>query len=319
MYINPYFFPNDEFMDQLINYNNANNSLFIATNQANNSCFSLLGVQIGYHVGKEYKLKLDYLYDGPKEYVIKDREIGFHYFTKTPKKAKILGTIQVGDTTYPNFIALSRSDDQSTIFLHCNPELYSNYHLLQKEDALYSLNSLSYLEQTSQIIWDGYGTRRRYTTPPSDGDTEGLLRYIRKNSSLFAAFIILLSCMVFFVLFNYKRMTRSLPVHVPQENNSIAFMQMVANLFVSEENHIHLAKYRVNYLLDRIKEKYHLDISNIDDDFQNSLAIKTSMNPPDLDRLMNLVRKIKKTNYLNKANFINFNKTLESYITRLDI
>jgi hypothetical protein len=142
MYVNPEFYPDEEFMDQLLEYNNSRNTLFIATNEQNNSCFSILGVETGYHLSNEYSLTLNFLYDGTKNYTLKDREKGFHYFATVPSKAKIRGTIQVGDTTYPNFIALSK-DDQSQIFLHCNPELYSNYHLLNKEDALYSLKSVS--------------------------------------------------------------------------------------------------------------------------------------------------------------------------------
>ncbi|PCJ66733.1 MAG: hypothetical protein COA58_04540 [Bacteroidetes bacterium] len=317
IYINPHFYPDDDLMDDLMAYTESNNSLFIATNDNYNSCLSYLDVQTTYAIGKKYELTLDYLYGGSQSYTITDRENRFNYFSSIPPYAQVLGTIEVGDSTHPNFIALSRPNGQSQIFLHANPELFSNYHLLNKEDALYSLNTFSYLNQTSQIIWDGYGTERRYRSEPSEGDISGLLRYIRKNKSLLAAFLLLTSCMVFFVLFNYKRVTRRIPVHIPLENNTIAFMQMVANLFVSEENHIHLAKYRVNYLLDKLKEKYYLDISEIDDSFKKNLAIKTSLDPSELDRFILTINKIKNTNYLNKQNFIKFNKTVESYRSKL--
>ena len=72
MYVNPEFYPDEEFMDRLLNYNNSNNSLFIATNEQNNSCFSILGIKTDYHYSKTYDLTLNYLDEGVKTYTIKD-------------------------------------------------------------------------------------------------------------------------------------------------------------------------------------------------------------------------------------------------------
>jgi hypothetical protein len=110
-----------------------------------------------------------------------------------------------------------------------------------------------------------------------------------------------------------------MPVHSAQQNNSIAFMQMVANLFVGQENHIDLARYRINFFLDRLKDKYYIDIGTLDETFKNSLAIKSGLKAEELNRLILELRKVKNTNYLNKANFVKFSKTIEHFTKKLSI
>lgn len=319
MYINTRFWPDSAFYEDLLNFNSEGNSLFIAT-EGENACFDKHGISQAHQNIEQYKLSLHYLYGGKQSYTIDNRpNNAVSYFTKYPSYAKILGTVQIGDSTYPNFISLNRQDGTSKIFLHANPELFSNYHLLHKKDGLYSLRTLAHIKQASTFLWDGYGTKRRYTTPPSDGDATGLLRYIKANKSLSFGFGLLLLALILFFVFNYKRVTRSMLLHLPKKNNSVAFMKLIAGLFKHQENHIDLAKYRANYMLDRIKDKYFVEIGQMDDDFTQKLAQKSTLTESDLAPLTRQLKKIRNTNYLNEEDFIRFCKIVEPYIDKLSL
>jgi hypothetical protein len=318
-YINTNCYINDTLFEDILHYTKSNNSVFIATDEGENDCYNKLGISMNYAYDQKYfKLTLKHLHYGDKEFTLKNRPTEIAYFSKIPTNAQVLGTIEIADSIYPNFIALNRLQG-SKILLHANPELFSNYHLLHENDAQYSLNTLSHLMHTNEIIWDGFGTRRRYFTPPSEGDSADLLRYITKHKSLLLALLCISLMIGLFLLFNYKRVVRAMPVHSAQQNNSIAFMQMVANLFVGQENHIDLARYRIHFFLDRIKDKYYIDIGTLDETFKNSLAIKSGLKAEELNRLILELRKVKNTNYLNKANFVKFSKTIEHFTKKLSI
>ncbi|MGB1038091.1 MAG: DUF4350 domain-containing protein [Bacteroidia bacterium] len=320
LYINPIFYPDDILFERLLEYNEDENSVFISTYDSPNSAFDYFGIETSGIEDSLYRLTLTHLNEPDRTFTIENkRNSDIVYFTKIPDYARILGTIEIDDTSYPNFFSLSREDGQSQLFFHANPELFSNYHLLKDEDGIYALNTFSHLQHTEFFLWDGFGTERRYSMPPSEGDSAGLLRYILANKSLFFALILLMAALILFVVFNYKRVTRSMAVHLPPENNSIEFMTLVANLFVSEENHVDLARYRVNYVLDRIKEKYYLDIAEVDDSFRERLAAKANLNPDDLKTALYHINKVKNTNYLNKESFLKFNKIIEPFISKLSL
>jgi len=169
------------------------------------------------------------------------------------------------------------------------------------------------------FLWDGFGTKRRYRTPRSDGDSKSMLRYIMSNPALKLGFFSLVIAILMFFAFNYKRVVRSMPIFTTPQNSSIGFMKMVSNLFMQEENHIHLAKYRVNYFLDKIKEQHFISISNIDEEFSKNLSSKTQLTEDELRPLILQLKKVRNANYLNERDFFRFSKIIESYIKKLNI
>jgi len=129
-------------------------------------------------------------------------------------------------------------------------------------------------------------TERRYTTPPQDGSVWDTLSYILKHKSLAAALFTFIAAILLLFGVNYKRISRNIPIYSRPQNNSLAFMKMVSNLFMHEENHIDLARYRVNYLLDRIRQRYNVSTAEITHDFKVKLAQKANINPKELDVLI---------------------------------
>ena len=96
-------------------------------------------------------------------------------------------------------------------------------------------------------------------------------------------------------------------------------MKLVANLFVNEENQIAIAKYRANFVLDRIKEKYFLEASNLDEHFRKALAVKTQVEEQKLVTFVAQLNKIRYSNTLDKAGFIRFSEAIENGISLIKL
>lgn len=322
-YINTFFWPTEDDFKKILTFKENSNSVFIATESDSSRVYSYWGIERQDSLLDQYHLRLKHLSGGDRTYYLDNKttsgqpENNISYFTKVPSYAKVLGTIQIGSVEYPNFISIEYGSTQGAVYVHANPELYTNYHLLHKEDALYSFATFSYLENMDYVLWDGFGTERRYNTPPSDGDSTGLLRYVLSSKSLSMAFALLLLTFAAFFIFNYKRITRAMPLHLPKKNNSLHFTKLVAHLFMKEENHITLAQYRTHYFLDLLKEKYFIDIKEVDDTFLKKLAAKTGLSENELKPLILQLKKAKQSNYMNETDYIRFCRIVEPYITQL--
>ena len=322
MYINPQYYPDSSQTSALLNFTQSDNGLFIATtDEYFNPLFTKFKISLESinNVKQPIKLNLIHLTDGDYTHNIKLRDSTITYFHQIPDYATVLGTVEVGDSSYPNYIGITVGGENNVLYLHSNPELFSNYHMLKGDDGRYALNCLSNLYHTGYFLWDGFGTKRRYSTPPSSGDSSDLLRYIWSNPALKYALLTLMAAFLLFFLLNYKRVVRSIPVFQTRKNSSIGFMKMVATLFMQEENHIHLARYRVNYFLDKIKEQHFIDFSQLDEEFTRNLAVKTQLTELELRPLITQLTKVKNANYLNEKDFFRFSKIIESFIQKLNI
>jgi len=99
----------------------------------------------------------------------------------------------------------------------------------------------------------------------------------------------------------------------------LAFATLVGNLFMEQENHIDLARYRSIYLLDTIKRKFNLDTSELDELFIQKLAEKSQVSINELSPLIRHVQRIKTRGYIDKTDFISFTKTIDTLHKKLNI
>jgi hypothetical protein len=318
-YINELSYLDSSTLYALLDFTGYSNSIFIATSDEECKVFDLFNITLKQAKTSDYKLTLTALTDGDKAHSIKSRNKNITYFETLPAEARVLGYISVGDSTYPNYISLNVQHGKGNVYLHANPELFSNYHLLHDNDGLYGFNCFSHLVHTDNFIWDGFSTRSRYTADSSSGTMAALLRYIRNNNALYLSFLTIVTGLILLLLFNYKRVTRTMPIHVTQKNNSIAFMKMVANLFENEENHIDLGRYRLTYILDKIRHKFYLDTAVLDDAFKQKLTEKTGLSGQEVSHFVLQLNKIKQSNFLTKEGFITINKNIEPIIKKLSL
>lgn len=239
------------------------------------------------------------------------------YFSNVPDRAVVLGNVVIENDTFPNFISLSIGDGY--LLLHSDPELFTNYMMLHKAQGLYALNTLEYIGDQAYLIWDGENVYNRFTRVESSGSSSDTLRFIKSSSSLYSAFLILIFGTLVFLAFNYKRVLSVSGIYKKKKNASQAFVTMISQLYMSEDNHADIAKHRVNFILDQIRTKYYLDIAVIDDKFRDRLAEKTKQDASTLNGFVYTLNKIKKSKYLNKKDFINLSRSLELYVQKINL
>ncbi len=153
-----------------------------------------------------------------------------------------------------NFILFFKG--RGRIYLHCEPRLFSNYFLLTKNNYLYMKQVLQLMSANpGNIYWDNYFNRHNYRESDSRGSA---LSILFKHPELTAAFWIILTMLLFYILFNGKRKQRLVPVIKPVENTSIEFSNAIAGLYLAEKNNKTIAEKMITYFNDFVRNKYFL-------------------------------------------------------------
>jgi hypothetical protein len=225
------------------------------------------------------------------------------YFDKfDTAKATVLG---MNSKQKVNFIM--QPFGEGRIFINTVPGMYSNFSLLNHQNAGYVSASLSYLpEYPEGFYWDEYFKQGRVgeQTP---------LRMILKHPMLKSALYTALAAIILFMLFQSKRRQRIIPVIPPVTNTSVDFVETVSQVYYNQRNHRNIALKQITYLFEHIRSTYYLDTSLPDDAFATKLAHKTGMPEDEALRMMALIRTVRSEEQISDQHLISLNTYIQDF------
>jgi hypothetical protein len=229
------------------------------------------------------------------------------YWIKTPWTSSYFSSI---DTIHAKCIASLENDKLNFIripygngefFIHNQPYAFTNYNVLFKKNAEYLFKSFSYLKN-DKIVWDeNYKPGR---------ENAGPLSYILEQQSLKAAWYLILTLGLIFMIFGAKRTQRIIPVVEPPQNSSLEFAKTLANLYQSNRNHKDMAKKKYNYWLDFLRENYFIQIENPDELNAAKISEKTGF---DVDKIIKVKKYIDNSVNIGPDLLMKFNSLIEEF------
>jgi hypothetical protein len=303
-------FGNDEFY-RLMKFVKKGNDVFIATHGIN---IDTLGFKTERLIGKDLDEKVFFKF---KNKVFKNKEFSFDrdFNNQIFTKIDTLNTTVLGITGYVNnqnkrsveginFVKFNYG--KGNFYFYTFPEVFTNYALLKSANAQQAANVLSYIRDDIPIIWDGYYKtgKTRITSP---------IHYLLSSKSLKYAYYTLLLGVLFFILFKGKRTQRSIPIIRPLKNQTLAFTQTIANMYFEKEDHKNIAKLKINYFLDYIRNTFHLSTTNFNEDFYKKLASRSGNSIEFVEKLISECNILLKKNTTTKEELISLNKNIEKF------
>ncbi len=163
------------------------------------------------------------------------------------------------------------------IFFHCEPRAFSNYFLLTGNNSLYMQELMQMLPAHPQnIYWDNIHNTRNFR---SDGDEGSVstLDMLMKYPALSRAFFISLGLLLLYIFFNSKRRQRIIPVIKPTENNSIAFTEAIAGLYLGKKDNKLISEKMITYFNEHVRSKYLMHINVQDPGYADMLSRKSGV------------------------------------------
>ena len=177
------------------------------------------------------------------------------------------------------------------IFFHCGPKAFSNYFLLTGNNSLYMQELMQILPATpATIYWDDLHNKQNYRSGGGDGSFS-TLDALMKYPALARAFFISLGLLLLYIFFNSKRRQRIIPVIKPTENNSIAFTEAIAGLYLGKKDNKLISEKMITYFNEHIRSKYLMHINVQDPGYADMLSRKSGVSSDITTPLADAIRK----------------------------
>ncbi len=178
-----------------------------------------------------------------------------------------------------NFIVVKWGEGR--IFIHSNPELFTNYYLRDPDLAPYAFSALSRLP-VQTTVWDEYY---------KDGKV-GLsspLAVIFSTESLRYAWQLAFFTLILFMIFKSKRVQRIIPILKAPENSSLNFAKTIGQLYVEQGTHKDIFDKKVQFFFDYIKTNLRLDPEQDSEAFKTDIAARSGIELLQINKIFDLI------------------------------
>lgn len=228
--------------------------------------------------------------------------------------ARVLG---VNEMNLPDYIVMFPG--KGRLYLHLAPRAFSNYFLLTNDNFAYFEYVTAYLRFKPQYIyWDEYykgfsSTRNKDNLRNRNDDEFSSLRVIEEYSSLWWAFCIAVAGMVLLAAFAIKRKQRVIEVIKPESNTTVAFAETIGRLYLQQKDNKNIAEKRITYFYERLRRKYFINTSVINEEFINSLSGKSGVSLSETNHLFEMIKKAREQEDITDEELIELNAGIEKF------
>ncbi|MDR2040400.1 MAG: hypothetical protein LBQ60_20990 [Bacteroidales bacterium] len=290
----------------LLNFISKGNSVFIATQYM--------------HSGSMLSDSLHFLINDTLAQALRDTSVTFTHpelntrpysFQKTSNilffepdslsKYTILGKNTIAK---PNFIRIDHG--KGNIYLHLLPLAFSNYYVLNDTTSDYAFKALSYLPPGKTVIWDEYLKQGR-------AGATSLLHVVMQRPQMRWAYYTSIFGILFFILIEGKRRQRIIPVVRPLRNTTLDFLNVVSRLYYQKQDHQSIARKKITFFLEQVRNLYHLPTHTLDEEFTHMLSLKSGYPQDKTQYLVWKIEQVGKQNSLTADELEKLNKTLEDF------
>ena len=193
-------------------------------------------------------------------------------------------------------------------YLHTQPIVFTNYHLLKDNHSEYAAKVLSYTD--GEVFW----LLKNQSGEIVSGSP---MRYILSQPALKAAWYIFLLGMIVFFIFNAKRKQRIVPIIKPLENTTVDFTKTIGNLYFQEGNHDNIIEKKIIYFLEKIRNDYLLDTTVLDENFEKKLQQKSGKKIEDIQKVVYLINQRRKSYHQSiESDLIALNTAIEKILAK---
>jgi hypothetical protein len=303
LYINEDFTIDDSSVDELFYYASRGNDVFISSTFFSKSLKDTLGFEIETSniFMDSFALNVSNKNLNPKDYYY-SKGVSTKYFSKIDTtNTVVLGHQNSTKENLTNFIKVPYKS--GNFYLHTQPIVFTNYYMLKDTNHEYVEQISSYLNQ-DKVYWFA----KSYNNSELN---QSIMRYILSQSSLKWAWYISLISILIFIVFNAKRKQRVIPIVEPLRNTTVDFTKTIGNLYYQEGNHKNIIDKKIIYFLEKIRNEYLIDTTELDATFINRFQHKSGHKKEDIATLVQLINHLRRKEVCNESDIVTLNLAIE--------
>jgi len=312
-FINNYLNLDKESVNDLLNYTQQGNTVFMISN----GFPYYLSDTLNFNTVNDYNVKVEIILELANKKISRtkynyNRAVENTYFNELDTTTTtILGynELDLSNKKQINFVKIKFGKGQ--FILNTQPYAFTNYHMLESNHAVYVSNCLSYLPD-NDIIWD---ERNKAETE----EIKSELRFILSKPALKYAWFLALLAMLLFMIFRAKRRQRIIPIIEQLPNTSIAFAKTIGNLYYQQGEPKDIINKKITFFLEHIRNLYLLDTQNLNNDFKKRLHNKTGISKDEIDRLINYIVALNNLSNPKENSLLTLNKLIDKFYTKTQL
>lgn len=194
--------------------------------------------------------------------------------------------------TYP-VLAFTRRIGRGQVTVASSALLFTNYGILDRDQATYLLRLLSGMKGVPLVRTTGYSKRAAEVS-------QSPFRYMLSKPPLRWALYLTFMGIVLLMLFTAKRRQRVIPVVVSPPNKSVEFVELIGTLFFRKRDHAALVKKRYSYLAEQLRREIRVDVDEVQQDGETFLRIAQKTGLP-YEEVAGLFREVRPVLYGSKT------------------
>jgi len=246
------FAPDEYDIEALLKFVYKGNDLFVSSSSYGERFLDRFKIKLTSSIidNSQFKSGKEVLYLENQEF---SSDSGYYFDKKMPlvsiSEYDLLNSLKLGTNREgkTNFISIRHG--LGKIYLHTQPLVFTNYHLLYG-NVEYASNVLSYLP-IRKTAWDNYYKPDRLINLSP-------MRYILSQPPLQLAYYLLLCTLLFYMVLESKRKQRIVPVIKVPENRSLQFVNTVGGLYFKQHDNADLARKKFIYFKEFLREHYYI-------------------------------------------------------------
>lgn len=307
LYINDFMDIDDISLDELLYYTEQGNDVFISSTYPSKYLRDTLHFETQNDYNFKGKALLSFANKRLKSNSITiERGLSNIYFSKIDTaNAVVLGYQKFDTINRVNFIKMQHGEGH--LYLHLQPVVFTNYHMLKDNHRNYASAALSFLPN-KPVFFDSKNKLREELG-------RSYLRFILKQPALRWAWYLALISLILFMFFNAKRKQRVVKVIKPLDNTTIAFAKTIGNLYYETKDHNNLIEKKITYFLEYIRRIYYIDTQLLDEKFAKNLSLKSGKDLTKVQELVRLINYLKAKRQCSENDLIKLNQLIEDFHT----
>jgi hypothetical protein len=139
------------------------------------------------------------------------------------------------------------------------------------------------------------------------------MRYIISRPALKFAFYLFLFVLFVYLIFQSKREQRYIPIITPPKNDSANFVKTIGQLHFLKKDYKTISHQIIKLFLEKIRNKYYLKTNDLDNEFYESLNLKSNKSIEDIEKLFGFIKYIKSKDDVRENNLIELNNLIEKF------
>ncbi len=312
------FFLSTDELNTMLSFVSSGNSMFISSEHIDTAFLNTIGISQNKLAGDfaNLEMQLKNTAVGLHAAYYSDAELFSYYYLplnnyfnipETDSLSKMLGTNEDGKA---NFVL--QFYGKGRFYLHCEPRVFSNYFLLQKNNYRYLQNAFSFISAVpDHIFWDDFYNKRN-TQPEPKGEKTGIAVLLQYPAMAWAFWLVVL-LLLLYVLFGSKRRQRIIKPVPPNINTSVAFTETVGRLYLQKKDNRNIADKIITYFLEHIRNQYFLNTNNFNEEFISTLSRKSNVPKPDTEKLFTLIYRVQQSAEVDDQQLLSLNQRIENF------